>query len=82
MKQMHPLLTKQCSFANLPSSKKGHFGEGVTAEDMPKLHWFKTRARCPMQFHGNYGLLRHATCLGLREDKEAREVIREIDERQ
>jgi bifunctional non-homologous end joining protein LigD len=78
-KQMQPLLSTACPFSNLPSSKKGHFGEGVTAEDMPKLRWLKPKLVAQVAFTEwtNYGLLRHATFLGLREDKSAKEVIRE-----
>ena len=32
-----------CPFANLPSSKTGHWGEGITAEDMAALRWVKLR---------------------------------------
>ena len=63
----------------MPSSKKGHFGEGVTAEDMPKLRWLKPKLVAQVAFTEwtNYALLRHATFLGLREDKDPEEVIRE-----
>ena len=79
MKQFHPLITSECPFANLPSSKKGHFGEGVTAQDMPKLRWLKPKLVAQVAFTEwtNYALLRHATYLALREDKNAHEVIRE-----
>jgi bifunctional non-homologous end joining protein LigD len=79
MKQFHPLLTSECPFANLPSSKKGHFGEGVTVQDMPKLRWLKPKLVAQVSFTEwtNYALLRHATYLALREDKDAHEVIRE-----
>jgi bifunctional non-homologous end joining protein LigD len=74
-----PLLTEKCPFANLPSSKKSHFGEGVTAEDMKKLKWLKPKLVAQVRFAEwtSYGLLRHATFLGLRDDKDAREVARE-----
>ncbi len=73
------LTTVRCPFANLPSSKKSHFGEGVTAEDMKKLRWLKPKLVAQVQFAEwtTYGLLRHATFLGLRDDKSAREVVRE-----
>jgi bifunctional non-homologous end joining protein LigD len=79
LKEMKPLLTEKCPFANLPSSKKGHFGEGVTAEEMTKLRWLKPELVAQVAFTEwtNYGLLRHATYLGLREDKGPREVVRE-----
>jgi hypothetical protein len=31
LKLLKPLHTEACPFANLPHSKKGHWGEGVTA---------------------------------------------------
>lgn len=74
-----PHVVASCPFANLPSSKKSHFGEGVTADDMKKLRWLKPRLVAQVRFAEwtTYGLLRHATFLGLRDDKAAREVVRE-----
>ena len=74
-----PHAVATCPFANLPSSKKSHFGEGVTAEDMKKLKWLKPKLVTQVRFAEwtNYGLLRHATFLGLRDDKSPREVVRE-----
>jgi bifunctional non-homologous end joining protein LigD len=79
MKQLAPLEVARCPFANLPSSKKSHFGEGVTADDMKKLKWLKPKLVAQVRFSEwtNYGLLRHATFLGLRDDKDAEEVRRE-----
>lgn len=79
MEQLKPLLTTNCPFANLPSSKKSHFGEGVTAEDMKKLKWLKPRLVAQVRFAEwtTYSLLRHATFLGLRDDKDAADVRRE-----
>jgi len=79
LEAMRPLDIKRCPFANLPSSKKGHFGEGVTAEEMKKLKWLKPKLVAQVRFAEwtSYGLLRHATFLGLREDKDARDVVRE-----
>ena len=73
-----PLALPKCPFANLPSSKKSHFGEGVTAEDMKKLRWLKPRLVAQVSFAEwtTYGLLRHATFQGLRDDKTPREVAR------
>jgi len=77
--KLKPFAAPQCPFANLPSSKKSHFGEGVTAEDMKKLKWLKPQLVAQVQFAEwtNYGLLRHATFLGRRDDKEPREVTRD-----
>jgi len=33
--------TPSCPFVNLPSSRTGHWGEGITAADMKTLRWVK-----------------------------------------
>ena len=77
---MQPYLTSKCPFDNLPSSRTGHFGEGITNEEMKELRWLKPNLVAQISFTEwtNYGLLRHATFEGLRDDKDARSVIREI----
>jgi bifunctional non-homologous end joining protein LigD len=78
--QMKPFLTNRCPFANLPTSKKSHFGEGITTEEMTALCWLRPKLVAQISFTEwtNYGLLRHATFEGLRDDKEPRAVVREI----
>ena len=39
-----------CPFANLPSSKTGHWGEGITAEDMTALRWVKPKIVVEVSF--------------------------------
>ena len=80
LKEMRPLRSSKCPFANLPSSRKSHFGEGITAEEMAELCWLKPTLIAQISFTEwtNYGLLRHATFEGLREDKEPHEVTREL----
>jgi bifunctional non-homologous end joining protein LigD len=77
--KMKPLLTSRCPFRDLPTSKKSHFGEGITADDMKKLRWLKPRLVAQVRFTEwtSYGLLRHATFGGLRDDKESSEVTRD-----
>jgi bifunctional non-homologous end joining protein LigD len=79
LREMRPLVKKDCPFANLPSSRKSHFGEGITTEEMAELCWLKPKLVAQISFTEwtNYGLLRHATFEGLRDDKAAREVVRE-----
>ncbi len=79
LKILRTLKTDQCPFANLPSSKTGHFGEGITAKDMGKLQWLHPKVVAQISFTEwtNYGLLRHATFLGLRDDKEPEDVVKE-----
>jgi bifunctional non-homologous end joining protein LigD len=76
---MKPFLAGECPFANLPTSRKSHFGEGITIGEMSELCWLKPKLVAQVSFTEwtNYGLLRHATFEGLREDKAPREVIRE-----
>ena len=79
LETMRPLLTKKYPFDNLPSSRKSHFGEGITIDEMKELCWLKPKLVAQVSFTEwtNYGLLRHATFHGLRHDKSAREVVRE-----
>jgi bifunctional non-homologous end joining protein LigD len=81
LETMQPLRTNNCPFDNLPSSRKSHFGEGITTEEMKELCWLKPKLVAQIAFTEwtDYGLLRHATFHGLREDKNAGEVIREMN---
>jgi bifunctional non-homologous end joining protein LigD len=78
--EMRPCLTNKCPFDNLPTSRTSHFGEGITKDDMKELCWLKPRLVAQISFTEwtNYGLLRHATFEALRDDKEPREVVREL----
>jgi bifunctional non-homologous end joining protein LigD len=69
----------RCPFANLPNSTKGHWGEGVTEEDMGRLCWVKPQLVVEVSFveWPEGGLLRHSQFLGMRDDKKAREVKRD-----
>jgi bifunctional non-homologous end joining protein LigD len=70
----------KCPFANLPTSRKSHFSEGITAEEMEILCWLKPRLVAQISFTEwtDYGLLRHATFKGLRDDKGPRAIVREL----
>jgi len=80
LETMEPFLTTKCPFDNLPSSRKSHFGEGMTIDEMKELCWLKPKLVTQVAFTEwtTYGLLRHATFQGLRDDKEPREVGREM----
>jgi bifunctional non-homologous end joining protein LigD len=77
--QVEPDQVTRCPFADLPSRSTGHWGEGITAEDMTKLRWVKPRLVVEVSFveWTRDGALRHAEFVGLRQDKPAREVRRE-----
>lgn len=76
---LQPLATSACPFANLPNSRKSHFGEGVTREQMKELRWVQPKLVAQVSFTEwtRAGNLRHATYKGLREDKDPRDVVRE-----
>jgi bifunctional non-homologous end joining protein LigD len=76
---LRPLLTPKCPFANLPTSRTSHWGEGITAEEMTVLRWVKPLLVAEISFveWTRDGSLRHAAFLGLRDDKPPRQVRRE-----
>ena len=69
----------KCPFANLPSSRTGHWGEGITADDMTTLRWVKPRIVAEVSFveWTRDGLLRHPEFIGVRDGKPPRDVVRE-----
>jgi bifunctional non-homologous end joining protein LigD len=76
---LYPLKAETCPFTDLPSGKTGHWGEGVTAEDMKILRWVKPRLVAEIAFTEwtRDGHLRHSAFVGLRTDKDPRLVVRE-----
>jgi DNA ligase D-like protein (predicted ligase) len=76
---LQPLATARCPFANLPSSRSSHWGEGITTEEMAALVWVKPSLVADVSFAEwtRDGSLRHAAFIGLRDDKRARDVLRE-----
>jgi len=76
---LRPLVIAKCPFTNLPTSKRGHWGEGVTAEDMKDYVWVKPKSVAEIKFTEwtTGGVLRHAEFARVRQDKEALEVVKE-----
>ena len=68
-----------CPFANLPEAKSGRWGQGLTKAKMSECQWLKPELVGQFEFlewtPDNH--LRHSKFVGLREDKKARDVIRE-----
>jgi bifunctional non-homologous end joining protein LigD len=71
--------TPRCPFVDLPSNRTGHWGEGVSAEDMLKLRWVKPRVVVEVSFveWTRDGALRHSELVGIRDDKRASDVRRD-----
>lgn len=68
-----------CPFANLPHRDKGRWGQGITPAEMEHCHWLKPDMVCQLKFTEwtRDGRLRHPVFLGLRKDKNAKQVVRE-----
>ena len=77
--RIRDLQIPKCPFVNLPSHRHGRWGEGVTAEDMKKLRWVKPRQVAEISFveWTRDASLRHAAFAALRDDKAAKDVVRE-----
>ena len=68
-----------CPFANLPEEHSGRWGQGLTAEKTTECRWLRPVLVAKFEFveftPDNH--LRHARFVGLREDKNPRDVRRE-----
>ncbi len=77
--KLRPLAAAVCPFANLPETHKGRWGTGLTAADMKKCIWVRPELVARIEYlewtDGDH--LRHSKFTGLREDKNARSVIKE-----
>ena len=68
-----------CPFVNLPETHKGRWGDGLTAEDMRKCIWISPELVAQIEFleWTESDHLRHSKFAGLRNDKDARSVVKE-----
>jgi bifunctional non-homologous end joining protein LigD len=78
-RQFKGLEIDTCPFANLPETKSGRWGQGLTKEKMAEVQWLKPVLVGQFEFlewtADNH--LRHSKFVGLREDKRAADVRRE-----
>jgi bifunctional non-homologous end joining protein LigD len=72
----------ECPFDNLPESSSGRFGSGITRAEMKRCHWLKPTLVCEIRFSEwtDDSKLRQPVYLGLREDKNPADVVREVAE--
>ncbi|HVU35937.1 MAG TPA: non-homologous end-joining DNA ligase [Opitutaceae bacterium] len=72
--------TPDCPFSNLPQPRKPRYGLGMTKAAMKDVTWLKPELVAQVQFTEwtAEGSLRHPVFLGLRSDKPAGEVVREV----
>jgi bifunctional non-homologous end joining protein LigD len=68
-----------CPFVDLPSKQNGQWVQGITPSMMKKMHWVNPKFVAEIKFAEwtRDGKLRAPVFLGLREDKEPGEVVRE-----
>jgi DNA ligase D-like protein (predicted ligase) len=73
------LVSSTMPFVNLPDEHPSKWGENLTAEKMKECVWLRPEAVAQIEFlewtDGNR--LRHSKFAGLREDKDARSVVKE-----
>lgn len=76
---LEPLQSRRCPFADLPNARASRWGGGVTAEDMQRMCWVQPKLVAQIGFveWTAESRLRHPRFIGLRADKQAREVRRE-----
>ena len=78
-KKFHGLEIEECPFANLPETKSGRWGQGLTEAKMADCQWLKPVLVGQFEFlewtADNH--LRHSRFVALREDKSAKDVGRE-----
>jgi bifunctional non-homologous end joining protein LigD len=72
--------TTRCPFVNLPIGKTSHWGEGISEEEMTKLLWVKPKVVVEVSFveWTRDDLLRHSQFVGIRQDKNPKEVLRDV----
>jgi bifunctional non-homologous end joining protein LigD len=68
-----------CPFVDLPEKRAGRYGQGVTPAEMKLCHWIEPKLVCQIKFNEwtRDHRLRQPVFLGLREDKDAKDVVRE-----
>ena len=78
--KLRPLETARCPFSDLPLESSSRWGGGISAEEMKEMTWTRPEVVAQIRFAEwtGEGRLRLAKFLGLRLDKAAKEVRREV----
>jgi DNA ligase D-like protein (predicted ligase) len=77
--KIRPLVSPTMPFVNLPDTHKSRWGDELTAEKMKECVWLRPEAAAQIEFleWTEADRLRHSKFAGLREDKDARSVVKE-----
>ena len=78
-KKFKGLEIDQCPFSNLPEAKSGRWGQGLTKAKMTECQWLTPVLVGQFEFLEWTGEnhLRHSKFIALREDRKAKDVVRE-----
>ena len=68
-----------CPFVNLPENRRGRWGQGIAPAGMKRCHWVEPVLVAQIKFTEwtSVDQLRQPVFLGLRTDKQAKDVVRE-----
>ena len=77
--RLKPLIVEECTFSNLPELKSGRWGQGLTTAKMGECVWVKPKLVANFEFleWTDTNHVRHIKFVGLRTDKNPRQVVRE-----
>jgi DNA ligase D-like protein (predicted ligase) len=77
--RLRELRIEECPFANLPETREPRWGEAMTAEKMKECVWVRPELVAQIEFleWTEADHLRHSKFIGLREDKDPRQVTKE-----
>jgi bifunctional non-homologous end joining protein LigD len=78
--KMRVLERPTCPFANLPERVQGKWKQNITPGEMKHCRWVEPKLVCQVRLTEwtRDGKLRHPVFLGLRDDKDPSEVVREL----
>src|ERR1700719_2085500 len=76
---LQKIRVETCPFSNLPAPGRNRWDQGLTAAEMKRSRWVKPSVVCQVKFTEwtRDDRLRQAVFLGIREDKNPNEVVRE-----
>jgi bifunctional non-homologous end joining protein LigD len=77
--ELSKIRVEECPFFNLPATGRSRWDQGLTAAEMKRCHWVKRVMVCQVKFTEwtRDDRLRQPVFLGIREDKNPIEVVRE-----
>jgi bifunctional non-homologous end joining protein LigD len=77
--ELEKIRIKGCPFYNVPAAGRNRWDQGLSTADMKRCHWVKPKMVCQVKFTEwtRDDRLRQPVFLGIREDKDASEVVRE-----